>query len=974
MERNTIIRFTMMKHFNLTVIISFFFLLSFAQNPIGLPQVVNYSNLDYKAGIQNWAADQDRDGRVYFANNEGMLSFDGKHWRLYPLPNKTVVHAVKTTSSGRIYVGAQDEIGFFEPDNHGILSFKSLKPLIPIRSRRFADVWNICQVGQSTFFRTTDKIFYLKDDAIRVFRTNSEWLFLGHVKSGIFAQERSKGLLAFKDGTWQIVCDDEIFKESVVTAILDYAPGVQLIATLKHGLYLLSDGKLTKKVSVLDHIFSTSHIYCAIAVDKEWFAIGTTSSGCYIIDRAGRIVQQFSANEGLQTNYVRNLLVDKGKNLWVALDDGLSLVAINSAIKQIFPDAKKQISSYSVRVFNKHLYVGASNGLFYLPLDKQISDLSYSKGKFVEVGKLKGQVWGLSEINRQLLLAHEDGAFTVRESTLTPLKSAQGTWLFEPLSSVEPSLYTLSGTYEGLQLLSYEGGTFTGASKIGPLEKTSLRFMAYDGGSNTVWASHPYRGVFRIQLSPDFRRISNTKILTKDEGLPSTLGNYIFQIKNRIVAATQNGIYEYNDKKKRFERSEFFYPYLKNIRIHYMKEDEKGNVWFVNEKKLGVIDFSIKSKESAVVYIPELTSRIVSGFEHVYPYDQQNIFVGSNKGIYHINFDKYRSQRNELNVLLTQVKVFGEKDSIVFGGYGSDKENSPVKLPYDSNSLQFEFASTLFEQQNNIEYSYQLSGFDNQWSAWSTKAEKEYTNLPSGTYVFRVKARNNLGNQSAALEYKVMISPAWYETWWFYLLCILIAAGMILLIIRRQQQHHLKEQERLKYLHQLELEHNEREIMKLHNEKLTADVDYKNKELASITMHLVQRGKLLSRIREELMQETKDSNNGTELKRVIRLLAEAEKNDADWTQFARHFDQIHSNFLSRLKERFPELSSNDLKLCAYLKMNLTSKEIAQLMSITIKAVEVSRYRLRKKLQIPTEVALFDYLLKAIDSRDQLPKF
>lgn len=960
----------LMKHLCLTVIISFFFLRTLAQNPIGLPQVVNYSNLDYKAGIQNWAADQDRDGRVYFANNEGLLSFDGKHWRLYPLPNKTVVHAVKATSSGRIYVGAQDEIGFFEPDNHGILSFKSLKPLLPATSRQFADVWNICQVGQTIFFRTTDRIFYLKDNAIKVFRTSSEWLFLGQAQSGIFAQEKNKGLLVFKDGVWQIASDDGLFKESVVTAILDYAPGVQLIATLKHGLYLLSEGKLTKKKTVLDPIFNTSHIYCAIAVDHEWFAIGTTSSGCYIIDRTGRIVQQFSATEGLQTNYVRNLLIDNGKNLWIALDDGLSLVAFNSAIKQIFPDTKKQISSYSVRVFDRHLYVGASNGLFYLPIDTQVKDLSYSKGKFVEVGKLKGQVWGLSEINRQLLLAHEDGVFVVRKSILAPVKGAQGTWLFEPLSSIEPSLNTISGTYDGLQLISYQAGNFSGAEQIGPLEKTSLRFMTYDGGSNIVWASHPYRGVFKIQLSADFRRIINMKTLTKNEGLPYTLGNYIFQIKNRIVAATQDGIYEYNNTKERFERSDFFYPYLKNTRVHYMKEDEMGNVWFVNEKRLGVIDFRVKRKESAVVYIPELTSRIVSGFEHVYPYDQQNIFVGSNKGIYHINFNKYRSQRNEMNVLLTQIKVFGEKDSIVFGGYGNDKNNTPIQLPYDSNSVQFEFASTLFEQQNNIEYSYQLGGFDSQWSSWSTRAEKEYTNLPSGTYVFRVKARNNLGNQSAVLEYRIMISPAWYESWWFSLLCFLTAAGVIALIIRKQQQHHLKARERLKYLHQLELEHSEREIMKLHNEKLTADVDYKNKELASITMHLVQRGKLLARIREELLQETKDSNNGTELKRVIRLLAEAEKNDADWTQFARHFDQIHSNFLSRLKERFPELSSNDLKLCAYLKMNMTSKEIAQLMSITIKAVEVSRYRLRKKLQIPTEVALFDYLLKAIDTRDQ----
>ncbi|MGV3705573.1 MAG: triple tyrosine motif-containing protein [Arcticibacter sp.] len=960
-----------MKLLYLTIIICFIYLDSVAQNPIGLPQVVNYNNLEYKAGIQNWAVDQDREGRVYFANNEGLLSFDGKHWRLYALPNKTVVHAVKAAEGTRIYVGAQDEIGFFEPDSRGMLVFRSLKALIPVSNRQFADVWNICRADKATFFRTTDKIFYLKDDAIKVYRTGTEWTFLGETGDAVYAQERNKGLMVFRDGTWLIASDDKVFKEGIVTAVLDYAPGVKLIATLKQGLFLLSDGKLSKKQTALDGTFETSYIYCATAINKDWFALGTTSSGCYIMDRSGHVVQQFSGTEGLQTNYVRNLFVDKGKNLWIALDDGLSLVAINSAVKQIFPDAKKQISSYSVRIFDKHLYVGASNGLFYLPLNMEIKDLSYSKGQFREVSVLKGQVWGLAEINRQLLLAHEDGVFTVHENLLNRVPATQGTWLFEALSAVEPSPYTIAGTYEGLQLLRYEQGAFNGAHTIGPLERTSLRFMAYDGGTNVVWASHPYRGVFRIQLSADYRRILNKNILTKDDGLPSTLGNYIYHIKNRIVAATQDGIYEYNEGKKRFERSAFFYPYLKNTRVHYLKEDQSGNVWFVNEKKLGVIDFNTGSKANAVVYIPELTSRIVSGFEHIYPYDQQNVFVGSNKGIYHINFQKYREMRNELHVLLAQVKVFGEKDSLVFGGYGRQLAGESMKLPYDRNSIQFEFASTLFEQQNNIEFSYQLSGFDSQWSAWGTKAEKEYTNLPSGSYVFRVKARNNLGNQSAALEYRLTISPAWYETWWFYLLCFMVAAGAVFLVIRRQKGKHLKEQERLKYLHQLEMEHNEREIIKLHNEKLTADVDYKNKELASITMHLVQRGKLLARIREELLQETKDSNNSTELRRVIRLLTEAENNDADWGQFARHFDQIHSNFLSRLKERFPDLSSNDLKLCAYLKMNMTSKEIAQLMSITIKAVEVSRYRLRKKLQIPSDVPLFDYLLKAIDSREQM---
>jgi DNA-binding CsgD family transcriptional regulator len=70
---------------------------------------------------------------------------------------------------------------------------------------------------------------------------------------------------------------------------------------------------------------------------------------------------------------------------------------------------------------------------------------------------------------------------------------------------------------------------------------------------------------------------------------------------------------------------------------------------------------------------------------------------------------------------------------------------------------------------------------------------------------------------------------------------------------------------------------------------------------------------------------------------------------------------VHSDFLFTLKEKYPDLKAHELKLCAYLRMNLSSKEIAQLMSISVRGVEISRYRLRKKLDIPTETNLFQFL-------------
>ena len=161
------------------------------------------------------------------------------------------------------------------------------------------------------------------------------------------------------------------------------------------------------------------------------------------------------------------------------------------------------------------------------------------------------------------------------------------------------------------------------------------------------------------------------------------------------------------------------------------------------------------------------------------------------------------------------------------------------------------------------------------------------------------------------------------------------------------------------------MEHNEKEIVKLQNERLEADVNFKNRELASATMHLVERGKVLATIKEELMRLQKSitaQGAAMDFRRVLDILNAAEKNDNYWEQFITHFDQVHSDYLGILKTRFPALSATDLKLCAYLRMNLSSKEISQLMNISVRGVEIARYRLRKKLQLPTDENLADFLI------------
>jgi DNA-binding CsgD family transcriptional regulator len=199
----------------------------------------------------------------------------------------------------------------------------------------------------------------------------------------------------------------------------------------------------------------------------------------------------------------------------------------------------------------------------------------------------------------------------------------------------------------------------------------------------------------------------------------------------------------------------------------------------------------------------------------------------------------------------------------------------------------------------------------------------------------------------------------------------LLFAGIILLNrwykrkLSLQQAKHEEEQKRLQYIHDLEISKSENELVVLRNQKLEAEINLMNSELASAAMHLVKKGELLTKSKEELskaIRVVEQPEAVSELKKMMRNLNEDEKMDKEWENFSRHFDKVHSDFLSALKSKHPSITQNELKLCAYLRMNLSTKEIAQLSSISVRGVEISRYRLRKKLGIPNETNLVDYLI------------
>lgn len=944
------------------------------QTYIAQKEVVNFSKQTYKAGSQNWDIRQDSSGRIYIANNEGVLTFDGTYWKLYPLPNKTIVRSIEFGEDKRLYAGGQDEIGYYSPDNNGKLTFTSLKDLLPPTDRDFSDVWDIVCFKGDVFFRSNYKLIRYSNNRMTVHPPLSSWNFIGIHAGHVIAHDEKNGLLTFSGGKWETLIErNKLPNDLFISSIAPVSGDTSLITTSGKGLFLLAGNNLLP--FRLEHplVDNNQNFSSCLVFDRDNILIGTYTNGMYHTDGKGRVIEMFSKKEGLQNSNVRALFLDRDRNIWMGLDNGIDYIAYNNAVTHINPALFNDGGGFSVTSFENRLIFGLSTGIFSVPYQPG-GDLSYTPNLIRALAG--GQTWQVTTVNGDLLAGRDDGFYRIEGDRLILQTRSSGYWDFKPLRFPGFEGKFVGGNYYGINLFQQNGNGYT---DLGPLStyNSSARYIVID--KSFIWISHPYRGVYKIDP-----RDSSVRLYTEKNGLPSTLNNQVYHIRKGLLVATEKGVYEYDSKTDRFVPSETFKPLFGETSIRYLQEDKEGNIWFVHEKSPGVLDYS--GARPQLFYLPELKGRILSGFEQVYPLDEENVFVGGERGFYHVNYRKYRERIRPIQVHIRSVKVLADTDSLLFGGYYGDAHslepisNSPrIEVPYRWNSFVFEFSSPLFVQHSSIEYSYKLDGFDEEWSPWSGKTDKEYTKLPAGTYTFRVKARSHLNNESPENTYRFTVLPPWYQTTYARVVYLLLVLAAGYLYYKWQEKRHIRKQERrfeeekaryeeeqkrMAYLHQLELEKSEKELAQLKNEKLEAEIEFKNAELASSTMNLVQKKEFILKLKEELQhlnRHGKDTVETAELKKMLRILSEEEKLNDEWEHFSVHFNKVHGDFLVILKEKYPDLKPHELKLCAYLRMNLSSKEIAQLMSISVRGVEISRYRLRKKLQIPTEVNLFQFL-------------
>ena len=933
-----------------------------AQDNIGMPEIHNFSKTEYRAGLQNWGFAIYVNDILLVANNEGLLTYNGLDWELFPLPAKTIARSVCVVDE-KIYVGGQDEFGYFAPDANGLLQFHDLKALLNPASG-FGDVWQIIHWNNKLLLRTNKYVFVLEDGRSQTYGTSATWHYLGISGNTPVAQDSERGLLNFANGQFTSRPWGEHFpREVIISQILEGGNGTGLVFTRRHGI-LSREENFTPIATNAD--WKDEQIYYVQRIDSNNIAVGTTSSGVKIIDNSGRIREQYSLSTGLRNENILSIIADKNGSIWLGLDNGIAFIGRNNALKIIDP-AGNGNSGYAATVFGGQLYVGTSNGLFVTPLGPP-ADLSFNNSPFQQVAHSAGQVWSLKALGGKLYMGHHEGAFLVENSAAKILYPHEGYWNFQPDRRQPGNI--LSGTYDGLLSLPPDGNPVP----IAPAFTESSRFVQQDSSGN-IWVSHPYHGVFRIGGTDRNSTVEGPYGVKN--GLPSNSNNIVYFLKNEVLAATDSGIYRFQAENNRFEKAQAFLQQPGNKSVRFLYDDGLGRLWFVHEKSLSYLQ--MQGDSVVVADIPEIRNRLLSGFEYVYAYDRENIFISGENGIFHLNAEKYKQvPASAMRVYIHKVVMHGQRDSLIYGGFLKGAlEQQPV-LPSRQRNIRFQFSESQHAFFSPAEYSLRLVNFENDWSEWSAKTDKEYTNLPGGHYVFEVKMRRQPGQESPVTRFEFQVRPPWYLTLAAKIAYLLIIASLMYAIYLRQRRklrqqiaRHEEEQKQLKYIHDLERDQAEKTVMELHNKNLENELRFKNSQLASNAMHLVQKGELMARLKANLEHLYKDMQNAQakkEVKTLIKSLHADESFEEDWEQFSQHFDTVHTDLLANLKAQFPQLSANDLKLCAYLRLNLSTKEIARMLNISVRGVEISRYRLRKKLNLETSENLNEFLMGIEDSR------
>lgn len=909
-----------------TLKIFLFFLLSiqtYAQEL--LPFVENYNKANYQGDNQTWNVVQGSDDAMYFANNHYLLRYDGVKWEKNMLPNKTIIRSIYVVDD-KIYSGSYQEFGYWIRKN-GKMNYVSIsKGKSVFDDSENEEIWKIFEFNKTIYFQSFNAIYKYDGSSIKKIKLPFLISYCYPIDNQILIASVSNGVYRLVDSRIEKVEGWDVLENNVIHHIEKHQNKTYFF-TKKNGVYVEENGFLSPWKNNLNETLKTANINIARFLKNNKLVVGTSRRGVYIFDLDSNSHINIDRNNVLMNNSILSIGLDKENDLWLGLDNGIVHIEINSPISIFYDNTGALGSVYSVVKTDNGFLMASNHGVF-----------KYEGNIFSLIPNSVGQAWNISKINNKFIIGHDDGTFIYEDNVFSKLNNINGGWNL--IKSTINDWY-LQTSYSGILIYPNVKNLSQKIVVKGILKP--IKYAAQDK-KNEIWAADNYKGLYRISYNDAFETTKVENITQKSKKNRNDFGVKIFEFRNEILFLIHKTWYTYNSISNQLVKNELFNSNFTNT-SDIVKIDEDHFI-VLQEGLLYQVDAKGNNFSRNLIQEKYYQGKIIN----------DNLRIFKNGDSYLLNLDDgfISLPLKNIAVVSPKVKIEAFDNENLVANDSKIKYNSELKINVISGIYGSNKPSLFYKTDKSVDYSPVNGGLI------------VLNNLDSGNHTLKVYNHDGTHFNEVS-SFNFYVTKPWYFSIWMLLLYLVLIGSILFVYYRWNKMRYVQklklQEEELKHQKKiLEIElkaDNELNSQEYEKHILELELQSKSSEVTGKSLSIAKQSEMIESIQGILDSEIDLNKLKSEIKKTIKINA---VNKHEWETFETNLNQIHNEFIIKLSKKYPNLTAKDVKLCIYLKMNLTSKEIAPMMNISFRGVELHRYRLRKKLALVQDENLSKFLL------------
>ena len=912
-------------------------LLFVAKNVLGFsPSILTYSTKDYNAHQVNYDVLFDERGVMYAANAYGIMSYDGETWKLVPMSASNSPVSLCLSADKKLYIGANNDLGYAEADARGVLKFHSLSHLLPDSLKKnIGWVHHCAEYKGKIYFASEFKIFVFNGKNLSVMypEKGNKFLFVDNIQGELCIMELGKGIgfMGENDIEWlkgsgeikdiEIRCIERKGKNSF------YLYG-------REAIYLFENANL-QRITKLD--LMAGNVVSDVVISDHHRVICTEQSGAFVLDKNFEIVYHFSEDIGnLSSNFIYSVAQNKQGDICFASNNGIAIAALSSPVLNVNSSSGIRGAGYSSLLCDKGSYLGTSQGLYFAPIGSE---------KYAKVEGVQAFVRAIFEHEGVVFCADQKEVYQINNGVakIISKNSWRGAWLFKSVPK-QKNIF-LVGTYSGIDVYSFQNGVWSFHHTIQGFYGQARTFEFDDNGS--LWVSGGSNGLVRLQLDNQYSKVLLSEDYCKKLNLSLNYFSEIIKDEGQVYIASLKGIYKVDGNYLLNEN------WVEGLSLNRIRKIKEGLLYTIENRQPLLLK---KSGKGYVIDSTHLLNNInvelIGNSELIESIGKNLFLIGTPDGFLWANNELAKKYFG--NVALRQIENI-ENDSLL--------DLTSFEIPYSSNNLRFHFSYSPLEKFYDVQWYVMLeeNGIG-EWKKLDKAHFKEYTNLYEGDYVFKVKAVSRFTLLGEA-SYAFSILPPWYRTVLAKVIYFLLFVFIIYLVYRLWKKRLYNLQKKME-------EEKKRELLVQENlhkaEILQKELQEKENELSFIALNYSQKKELFEHVNEKLDDMLEKLDDPRALRNEIKGLEYSLKtSDGDeekkWLEFQVHFNKEHNDYLEKIKAVDPKMKESMLLMCTYIRMGKSNKDICDLLNISINALDKRKSRLREKFNVPEEITLNEYL-------------